>query len=286
MVALRGAGLTADYCSTKGKHFPDILKQSADLIVAAGGDGAVAKVLKKMPDRKVPVTILPLGTANNIARSLGVAGKPKELLAGLKDARKQRFDIGLASGQWGRKLFVEAVGLGLLTDAMVRIDSINIERADGVKLGRDTVRKVLSEAKPIRIDMSVDGRSLGDDVLLVEIMNIRYAGPGLALAPPDGLGDGLFDIVCVTPEQRKDMLAWLGATAPNTPPPVTLRQGRKVSLTWEGSQLRLDDDCPSASQRGNRISVELEREAVTILVPPTKQGENGKVGKPRRTKTA
>jgi diacylglycerol kinase (ATP) len=267
----RKAGLSATYCSTKGPDFPAMLCERADLFVAAGGDGTVAKILKEMPDRSIPVTILPLGTANNIARSLGISGKPKDLVAGLKSARKQPFDIGSASGPWGRRLFVEAVGVGLLTDAMVTVDSVNIARGNGVKLGRDTFRKRLGDAKPIRIDMSVDGRKRDEEVLLVEIMNIRYAGPGLPLAPNGGLGDGLFDIVCIHPDQRGDMLAWLGALEPNAPPPVTTERGRKMSLTWQGAQIRLDDDLPSASHRADRITIEVERESVTILVPASKK---------------
>jgi diacylglycerol kinase family enzyme len=273
LALFKKAGISATYCSTKGSDFKDMLKEEADLFIAAGGDGTVAKVLKKMPDRHIPLAILPLGTANNIARSLGVTGRPKDLVAGLKGARKQRFDIGLACGPWGRRLFVESAGLGLLTEAMVRIDSINIERADGMKLGRDTFRKVLSEAKPIRVDMSVDGRNVEQEVILLEIMNIPYAGPGIALAPQGGLGDGRFDIVCIGPDQRKDMLAWLGASSPNAPPPVTQQQGRKIVLRWDGALLRLDDDCPSTATRSDKLALEIESEPATILVPKPDAGK-------------
>jgi diacylglycerol kinase family enzyme len=230
--------------------------------------------------------VLPLGTANNIARSLGVEGKVKDLVAGLEKARKQRFDIGLACGPWGRRLFVEAVGVGPLTEAMVRIDSVKIERGDGVKLGRDTFRKALGEAKPIQVGMSVDGRKFDQEVLLVEIMNIRYAGPGIALAPKGGLGDGLFDIITIQPDQRRDMLAWLGVSEPNVPPPVTLQQGRNVSLSWEGSPLRLDDVSPTSANRGDRITVELEREGLTILVPRRPKDSKPEKGRSKRKKAS
>jgi diacylglycerol kinase family enzyme len=282
--AFREAGISVDYCSTKGKDFPAMLEESADLIVAAGGDGTVGKILTKMPDRSIPVMILPLGTANNIARSLGIAGKPKELLAGLKKARKQRFDLGLACGPQVRKLFVEGAGVGSLTEAMARIDSVRIERADGIKLGRDTFRKVLSEAKPIRVELSVDGRKHDEEVLQLEILNIRYAGPGLPLAPEGRAGDGLFDIVRIDPDQRKDMLAWLGASEPNTPPPVTTQQGRSISLSWAGSQLRLDDDYPSPAKRGVSISFEFERDPVTILIPPAQRDTGTKHSDSKRAK--
>lgn len=280
---LHEAGVSADYCSTKGKTFPGRLAERADLFIAAGGDGTVAKILKKMPDRSIPVAILPLGTANNIARSLGIQGSVKALIAGWKGGRKQPFDIGLAAGPWGRKLFVEAVGIGSMTAAMERIDSVQIERADGVKLGRDTFRKVLSDAKPIQVRLSVDGRTSEDELLLVEILNIAYAGPGIALVQDDGLGDRLFDIVTLRPDQRKDMVKWLGASHPKNPAPITLQQGRKINLTWEGAPLRLDDSRPSAAERADKVTIEIEGAPVTILVPNAKKSSKAKQSKPARS---
>ena len=280
MALLGKAGFSTTYCSTRGSDFPKMLHEEADLFVAAGGDGTVGKVLRGMPDRNIPVAILPLGTANNIARSLGLTGSSKELIAGLAKARRQRFDIGLACGPWGRRFFVEAVGLGPLTEAMSRIDAVDIERSDGVKIGRDRFRKILSEAGPLQLTVSVDGRTLKKDMLLIEILNIPIAGPGLVLAPEVCVGDGLFDIVYIEPERRADMLAWLGASQPTAPPPVSRQQGRKVNLTCEGTPLRIDDYCPTISKQSAKVTVEVDSKAATVLVPQSATG----VRPPRRRK--
>lgn len=267
MALLGKAGFSAAYCSTRGSDFPQMLKEKADVFVVAGGDGTVGKVLRGMPDRSTPVAILPLGTANNIARSLGLAGSPRDIIAGLAKARRQRFDIGLACGPWGKRVFVEAVGLGPLTEAMSRIDAIGIERSNGVRIGRDTFRKILSKADPIPVTISIDGRTRSEDILLVEILNIPIAGPGLAFAPEGGVGDGLFEIVCIEQGRRDDMLAWLGATDPTTPAPVWLQRGRKINLNWNGAPIRLDDYRPTISKQSIKVTVEVESEAATILVP-------------------
>jgi diacylglycerol kinase family enzyme len=155
------------------------------------------------------LAILPLGTANNTARSLGLAGSPKDIIGAFAKARTQRFDLGLACGPWGQRVFVEAVGLGPLTEAMSRIDAVGIERSDGVRIGRDMFRRMLSEASPIRFNLSVDGRPLSEDMLLVEILNIPIAGPGLAFAPAGNFGDGLFDSLCrARAARRHARLAW------------------------------------------------------------------------------
>jgi diacylglycerol kinase family enzyme len=264
---LRAAGMSVRYCSTMAKGFPDKLEEPADLFIVAGGDGTVAKVLRKMPDRRIPVAILPLGTANNIARSLGISGEVEDIVAGWKQGEQQAFDIGLAIGPWGRKRFIEAAGIGCLAESMARVDSVQIERADGVKHGRDRFRKVLSEAKPIPVKLSIDGRVTDTELLMLEILNIRYAGPSLALGAADGHGDGLLDLITIHADQRADMLAWLGVAKPNVPPPLTVQQGSKIIMSWDGAPLRLDDSNPKGAERAAKVTFELESETASVLLP-------------------
>jgi diacylglycerol kinase family enzyme len=77
--ALHLADFKVDYVSTKEDGVKEALKNAAELVVAAGGEGTVAYVFKHMQDYSVPIGVLPLGSANNIARSLGIAGTPAEL---------------------------------------------------------------------------------------------------------------------------------------------------------------------------------------------------------------
>jgi len=115
----RRHGFDPSCVSVKEPAIVDVLAQPHDLIIAIGGDGTVTRVLTHMRDRGVPVAILPQGTANNVVRSLGIVGSLESLVAGLRDAREKRFDIGVAIGPWGRHRFIEAVGLGLLARSMV-----------------------------------------------------------------------------------------------------------------------------------------------------------------------
>ena len=90
--ALAEAGHEVIYQSTKQKHYKKALKQSADLVLAAGGDGTVGKVARELIDTGVPLAVLPLGTANNLARSLGFIAAPEKIIAGLNHGEKRTFD--------------------------------------------------------------------------------------------------------------------------------------------------------------------------------------------------
>jgi hypothetical protein len=81
-----------------------VLDKRADLVAVAGGDGTVASVARRMVGRGIPVAVLPMGTANNIARSLGLLKKSfEELVEGWRDARRVPLDVGIVCGPWGER---------------------------------------------------------------------------------------------------------------------------------------------------------------------------------------
>src|SRR5688572_8742965 len=105
------------------KGWEGALDAKLDLVAVAGGDGTVGGVARSIADRSIPLTILPIGTANNIAGWLGLSGAPVEaLVAGWSGGTLQPFDLGLARGPWGTFQFLESVGVGLLAEMMSEID--------------------------------------------------------------------------------------------------------------------------------------------------------------------
>src|SRR6185369_915874 len=90
----------------------------SELIVIAGGDGTVQRVATELAWRELPLAILPLGTANNIATSLGIEGPTEALVAGWATARRSPLDLGVATGPWGTRRFIESVGGGLVSNGI------------------------------------------------------------------------------------------------------------------------------------------------------------------------
>ena len=267
VTALKLGGLKPRYVSTKSKRLKKELADAEDLVVVAGGDGTVAKVIAQMPDRGVPVAILPLGSANNLARSFGVAGAPYELAEILHPLYWQRYSMGVVRGPWGRRRFVEAVGLGPLARMMKKPSLDAAWGVESLRGGRIELRKILKKAKPLDIDVRVDGRPLPGDILSIEVMNIVYTGPGLPLAPSADPGDRMLEVVVIRPHERGVMMDWFREPQ-HRRPPVSVRRGRIVQIVWRGDPMRVDDDVIDAPDEATTVTIALERASARVLVPP------------------
>src|SRR5262249_42864019 len=139
LALLRDAGHEVIYRSVRDDHWDHVLDESAELVVAAGGDGAIAKVIRRLLDRHLPLALLPTGTANNISRTLGLVDAPLEqLVSSWTSARTIRFVTGTARGPWGSRIFIESVGAGFFATMMAELDrqkppgSAGPQRKDGL----------------------------------------------------------------------------------------------------------------------------------------------------------
>lgn len=279
MALLKDAGFSATYRHAKDEDLPEALQKARGIVIAAGGDGTVGRVATQLP-QNVPMAILPLGTANNIARVFGVAGTVEELIAGIRSAEERKLDVCAANGPWGERRFVEAVGIGALADSTRQKIRDEKNVAKRLERGRDAFRKALSRAEPVRVDLLVDGRRIQGEMLLAEIMNIGLVGPNLRLAPVAGPGDGRLDVVLIPVEQREEMMAWLENPEVEDAP-VAVETGSTVRVAKSSSPLRIGDKISEKSKGDVTIEV---REQRTILVQPGTAHDDAGRGKKRKSK--
>lgn len=267
IAALRLAKFDVRYVSTKTGDVPAALREPADLIVVAGGDGTVGYVLTAIPDRRVPLAILPLGSANNIARSLGIAGTPQELAEHWDLARTCHFKLGHARGSGCDAVFTEAFGIGLIADLIERRKREGeADGADDMKKGRQTLRGLLQRAKPLDIELTIDGQRYGQDLLAVEVLNIAYTGPGLPLADNADPSDAVFDVIYLTAAEREAFMAWL-ETPQKGPAPVRTRRGTQVSIAWRDARYRVDDEYKEGSSERRKVEIAFEAEPLRVVLP-------------------
>jgi diacylglycerol kinase (ATP) len=194
LAALDAAGFSTTYCSVKSDDLDAALAQPADIVIAAGGDGTVAKIARKLKDRKTLVAILPFGTANNIARCLGISGDPDALIKTLRGAPVARLDIGLAVGPWGSRRFVEAVGWGAIAKSVDREDP-GLPKQTRIERGRAAFAKTVAGYEARRFAFTADGEVFEDDVIFIEALNLGMTGPRMIIGPTAQPNHQLLDIV-------------------------------------------------------------------------------------------
>lgn len=249
------------------------VRRPVELVVAAGGDGTVEEVARQVAGSGIPIGVLPLGTANNVASALGIVATPiPELIAGWTRAERRPFDTGRARADNEAFRFVESVGAGLLAESIAEITEGSAGYVDELSDAQkrmdaaiDVLRRTLRQLQPIRIELTVDGQSLSGEYLLVEVMNFGCAGPNLRLAPDAVQSDGLFDVVLAEAGDRERLLEALPRYQHGAHPADALRihRARHVILDANGHQLHLDDELRKYQ---GPVELTVEPHALTFLV--------------------
>ena len=272
---LESAGHAVTPASVKGDRWKELLADPGELVVVAGGDGTVRKVFRELATADVDVTILPVGSANNIARALGLAEADIERLTrGLADAELRPFDLGRATAPWGETVVVESLGVGLFAEVLARADEDDGNEEDKVDSGLRLLADVLRGLPQRDWELKVDDSDLSGSYLAVEVMNIRETGPNLPLAPAAEPGDGYFDVVRVREADRQPLLDYVDARLRREPaeiPLLPMDRGREVSMRASSRvSIRADDELwrhDAPADDGDRVRVEAGVLGVRVRVP-------------------
>ena len=267
LAALKLANIDAIYVSTKSDDLDKAFEKDADLYIAAGGDGTIRTVVTGARDREVPIAILPLGTANNVARSLGIAGTPQELVETWDPEHVAPLDVGAVRGAWGTSAFIESFGVGAMPAyLLMAAKHKKPEGADNLRQGRKLLQKALKHAKPADVEVTIDGKTLKGEFLGVEVLNIPFTGPGLPLGERADAADGRLDVVCFEAGRVKELIAWLDAPL-DEPPPVICRKGSAVRLLWRDAPNRLDDKSFDNEDTTQTAELTCEDTPASVVMP-------------------
>jgi diacylglycerol kinase family enzyme len=253
------------YRSVKEDGWTTALAQRPDLVVAAGGDGTVCEVFIAVAGTDVTATVLPLGSANNIAGTLGLADREvSALIRGWSEGQRRGFDLGEVSG---RTRFVESFGGGVFARLIAGAHD-DAGGDDKVDHGLHLLRRTVAETPSSHWELGVDGVDLSGDYVAVEFMNVREIGPNVLLAPEADPADLLLDLVRMRAEDAPALLDYIDARLEGgDPEPPRLAVERILQATLRppaGARLHVDDEL--WSPEGEGVDIRL-RQDVTVFVP-------------------
>lgn len=248
-------GYTCVYFSVKnGDRWIHQVDQ-ADFAIIAGGDGTVRGVVKELVkrnslDKKIPITILPMGTANNLSMALGIDSNKKnlELIKNWKNCKRQRFDVGVIKNADTTDFFLEGAGYGVfphLIQKMISVDKSKIKNAkDELKLALEVLYEIITTAKAEKYWIKADDKIYEGNCLLLEVMNIQAVGPNLILSPDAVTDDGLFNIVYVDEEQRSAFADFIKKRLNQEDAKFDYKtfKAKELTIDCESTYMHIDDE--------------------------------------------
>lgn len=196
---LRDRGLTVlEIMGASGAESAELARaavdEGVDALIACGGDGTVHLALQAVAGTDTPLGIIPVGTGDDNARSIGLPMNDVAAAADvIADGRIRRIDCGLVELDEGTKRWF----MGVLSAGF---DSEVTERANNMTWPRGQLRYVvailgeLRVFKPVEYRMQIDDREVDQTAMLVAVGNGVSYGGGMRVCPDAKLDDGQLDV--------------------------------------------------------------------------------------------
>lgn len=222
----------------------------AEVVAAAGGDGTIHEVVAGLvaAERTAALGVIPLGTGNDLARSLGVPPGLDGALAVLRGGHRRSMDLIEVTLDGETQICVNAAAGGFSGRLHDALDD-DVKRIWGPLSYLRGAVDAMGDTEPWTVELHVDGRENRMEALNVVVANGGFAGGGIPIAPHADPFDGLLDVAVVVaaPVLRLSRMA-----------PKLLRgedPGDEFYITARGSEVVLDAGRPMPfSVDGERVT--------------------------------
>lgn len=184
----------------------DALAQGIRLFVVCGGDGTISAVARILAGTPATLGIIPIGTQNNTALSLGIPDNVSEAIAILRTGKRIKVDMGTALCGDVQTPFLEVCSVGLISSLFPSAD--DIQHGNLVRVG--DFLATLAATPPAEIHLLLDGKreihNLGHVVL---VSNMPYIGIHYQVGSTTSFNDGLLDVLFFADLSKLDLLGYV-----------------------------------------------------------------------------
>ncbi|MEG4286743.1 lipid kinase [Microcoleus sp. A006_D1] len=181
-------------------------KNQVELVIIGGGDGTLNCAIEGLIDTKLPLGILPMGTANDLARTLEI---PTDLAAAcqvIASGKVRLIDLGWVNGQH----FFNVASLGLSVEITQRLTK-DVKQRWGVLAYAFTALQTILESRPFRAEIKVNNESFHVKTIQIAIGNGRYYGGGMTVAEDATIDDRRLDLYSLETKSWWEIIALLPA---------------------------------------------------------------------------
>ncbi len=218
-------------------------RSSIDLVIVGGGDGTLNAMADVLVETQLPLGIIPLGTANDLARTLGIPNSIAEACRIIAEGNLKYIDLGWVNN----KYFFNVASLGLSVKITQKL-SKGLKRRLGILAYAWTALQVLSKTRPFTAMIRVDGQNIKVKTLQIAIGNGRYYGGGMPIAHDAQIDDQRLDLYSLEIEHWWQIFPLLW----------TLPRGQQGLLSWvrtlNGKEIQIETRKPHSINTDGEIT--------------------------------
>jgi diacylglycerol kinase (ATP) len=187
----------------------DVIRDRAgevDLVILGGGDGTMNYAAPALVESGLPLAILPLGTANDLARSLNLPLDPLAAARFIPTAEARRVDLGWVNGRY--YYYVSSIGFSAELAGELTAES---KKTWGVLGYAVAAVRVLRRVRPFTVTIEHDGKVERVTTIQVSVGNGRHYGGGMTVEETAAVDDGKLDFYSLEVKHWWRLLALLPA---------------------------------------------------------------------------
>ncbi len=171
----------------------DAIKDGIRMFVVCGGDGTVSATAGALLGTKAILGIIPMGTRNNVALSLGIPNDAKSAIGLLRRGRQIKIDMGIVKCADAQVPFLEICSIGLFSELFHSSDSI--QHGDISQL-KDFISK-FSASSPSKIHLILDNKTdIKESGHVVMVSNMPFIGHNYRISNLErSFCDGFLDVI-------------------------------------------------------------------------------------------
>jgi diacylglycerol kinase (ATP) len=178
--------------SAKPEELSDLIRNyrdRVDLVIVGGGDGTLNAVTEGLVDTQLPLGVLPLGTANDLARTLGIPTDLNQACEIITQGNLQRIDLGWVNG----KYFFNVASLGLSVQITQQLTT-EVKRRWGVLAYLATAIGVIRQSRPFLAEIACQEQTIQVRTVQVAVGNGRHYGGGMTVVEDAAIDDNRLDL--------------------------------------------------------------------------------------------
>jgi YegS/Rv2252/BmrU family lipid kinase len=245
------------------------LQDGIRMFVICGGDGTIDSVAGMLVGKNATLGIIPTGTRNNVAMSLGIPEDISAAIAILRTGQRIKVDTGLVTYGAIKQTFLEFCSIGLVSSLYPAAD--DIQHGDLTRIG--DLLSTLVTSPPVEMRLVLDGRPKFEDLChVVLVSNMPYIGPHYQAGSPGSFNDGLLDVHVFADLSKLELVghAVQVAAGGSEDPRIKRYQVRSVDIDAQPAMPVMADGVTLGE---GRLQVHVQPRSLAVMVGDSAQGE-------------